>query len=117
MGRAPKRKQPSLANKNPSVPQRAKNHKTTTNPWEAANPEETYEVEKILAMQFDHGLKKFEVKWVGYEKTTMEPLANLVDATAAIKDYEDERKNMEAAHKAAAQAEKDARLRADSDSR
>jgi hypothetical protein len=104
-----KRKQPSLANKNPAVPKRAKNHKTTTNPWEASNPEESYEVEKILGSHFDMGLKKYEVKWVGFAKTTMEPLANLVDATGAIKTFEDERRKQDADAKAAAQGIRDAR--------
>ena len=104
-----KRKQPSLAKKNPAVPKRAKNHKTTTNPWEAASPEDTYEVEKVIGSHFDMGLKKYEVKWVGYEKTTFEPLANLVDATEAIKTFEDERKAIDAAAKVAAQAARDAR--------
>jgi hypothetical protein len=104
-----KRKQPSLANKNPDVPKRTKNHKTTTNPWEAASPEDTYEVEKIIGSHFDMGLKKFEVLWVGFEKTTFEPLANLVDATEAIKAFEDERRKLDADAKVAAQAARDAR--------
>jgi hypothetical protein len=104
-----KRKQPSLTKKHPAVPKRAKNHKTTTNPREAANPGDTYEVEKIVGSQFDMGLKKYEVKWVGFEKTTLEPLANLVDATGTIKTFEDERRKLDADAKAAAQGIRDAR--------
>jgi hypothetical protein len=104
-----KRKQPSLAKKHPAVPKRAKNHKTTTNPWEAANPGDTFEVEKIVGSQFGMGLKKYEVKWVGFEKTTLEPLANLVDATGTIKTFEDERRKLDADAKAAAQGIRDAR--------
>lgn len=55
------------------------------------------------------GLKLYEVKWLGFEKTTMEPLANLVDATGAIKTFEDERRMVDAVEKAAAQGVRDAR--------
>ena len=46
----------------PPAPKRTKNHKATTNLWEAA-ANETFEVEKVLASQYDHGVKTYEIKW------------------------------------------------------
>ena len=107
MGRRQKRKQPSLQKK--AVPKRTCNHKTKSNPWEASCPDETYDVESIRSQCYDHGLKKYEVKWVGFEDTTFEPLADLVDATALVKEFEDKQKALDLAAKAAAKAAKDAR--------
>jgi hypothetical protein len=47
----------------PPASKRTKNHKTTTNPWEATAADKTFEVEKVLASQYDHGVKTYEIKW------------------------------------------------------
>ena len=39
------------------VPERGKNHKTAKDPFEAANPDEDYEVEAVLAEKYDGSLK------------------------------------------------------------
>ena len=95
-----------------TLPKRTCNHKTKTNPWEASCPDETYDVEAILSQCYDLGLKKYEVKWVGYEETTLEPLANLVDATALVKEFEETQKAHDVATKAATKAAKEARCAA-----
>jgi hypothetical protein len=103
-----RKKQPSKQ-KNPAVPKRSKNHKTTTNPWEAEQADETYEVEKVLASKFSFGVRHFEVNWVGYTETTWEPLANLVGAVSLIKEFEDARKQADSDAKAEVLALKVAR--------
>ena len=106
---AKRKKQPSRAAAALPIPKRLKNHKTTKDPWEAAKEDEIYEVEKIVGQSFTLGVRIYEVKWVGYEKTTEEPLANLVNATEEVKAFEDARRAADAAAKEAAQLAKEAR--------
>jgi len=104
-----RKKQPSREKAAAAAPKRTKNHKTKTNPWEAASADETYEVEEVLASQYTLGVKNYEIKWVDYPETTWEPLSNLVGAVALIKVFEDARKQAEADAKLAAIALKSAR--------
>lgn len=93
MGRG---KSKNAAAKKPAVkakaPARQKNHRTAKTPFEAARPDEDYEVEAILAEKYDGSLKchSYLVKWVGYddeEDNTWEPLWNLVGSTDTVNKF------------------------------
>ena len=47
--------------------------------------EETYEVEKVLAVRGSGKKKEYQVKWVGYsaKENTWEPLSNLPEDVSA----------------------------------
>ena len=65
-GRPRKRSAPAL---DPGIPPRSKNHRTQTNPWEAAR-DESFEVEKILAERRSKGQVQYEVHSKGYTVCT-----------------------------------------------
>ena len=106
-GRPRKRSAPAL---DPGIPPRSKNHRTQTNPWEAAR-DESFEVEKILAERRSKGQVQYEVHWKGYtvDETTWEPFENLVDATEEVAAFRKKRKDEDAAAFAAAKRLKDER--------
>lgn len=53
----------------------------------AATEEEVFDVEKLLDYGLVDGVWKYEVKWVGYTKTSWEPPEHLADAGLMLHDY------------------------------
>lgn len=50
--------------------------------------DEVYEVEAIIGEKIENNIILYEVKWVGYDETTHEPLENLAGCLDLVKEYE-----------------------------
>jgi len=72
----------------PSIPKRAKNHRTSKDPWEQSREEE-YAVVAVSAKEYRAGQPYYCVEWEGDFDDTWEPEANLVTATDVVKHFND----------------------------
>ena len=54
--------------------------------WENSCEKE-WHVEEIKGHRLNNSIREWEVKWVGYEETTWEPIANLSNCLSLLNDY------------------------------
>ena len=78
---APRNKRKAARPQDPSIPKRARNHRTKQDPWEKSREDdEALEAEAILRAEYRRGLPFYEVHWKGYSsettETTLEPAEN-----------------------------------------
>ena len=82
------KKRKAAAKPAPEIPERAKNHRTSKDPWEKSREEE-YEVVSVSAKEYRAGLPFYLVEWNGDYDDTWEPEANLVNAVNSVKKFND----------------------------
>ena len=80
------KKRKAAAKPAPEIPERAKNHRTSKDPWEKSREEE-YEVVSVSAKEYRAGLPFYLVEWNGDYDDTWEPEANLVNAVNSVKKF------------------------------
>lgn len=51
--------------------------------------QQSFEVESVIGVKVEDGRRMFQVKWVGYEEPTWEPLDNLFACAEALSDFVD----------------------------
>ena len=106
---APKKK--AAPKENPTIPKRAKTHRTQTDPWEASR-DETYEIKEVVNFRIHKAQRQYLIKWCGRDprgkewEDTWEPMENLIGCAAQIRDYEKAREAQDKADKEAVLAKK-----------
>ena len=111
---APRNKRKAARPQDPSIPKRARNHRTKQDPWEKSREDdEALEVEAILRVEYRRGLPFYEVHWKGYSsettETTLEPAENLVGAAQLVREFNVKAAAASKAQKISIKAAKDAR--------
>ena len=87
----------------PAPAKKTRPTRTPQTPFEQAEQEALYSVDKITSMRWEKGARQYLVRWEGYAAShdTWEPMENLVGCAEQIRAYERQREQDD---KAAAEA-------------